>query len=171
MRKIILGFLGSLLAVFIRTDQEALLYKRKVKTDTRLLAIVRRNAFEKYIKKRGSFVGINSEIGSVIFPHGITGIFISNGAKIGDNTVIFHQVTIGSNNLCDSKRRGAPSIGNNCYIGAGAKVIGNIVIGDNVRIGANCIVVEDIPKNSVVVNEKPRIIKKEYLMDNTFVRY
>lgn len=46
------------------------------------------------------------------------------------------------------------------YIGAGAKLIGNIKIGDNVKIGANCIVVEDVPDGSTVVMEKPRIIIK-----------
>lgn len=57
-------------------------------------------------------------------------------------------------------RGGAPEIGDNCYIGAGAKIIGNIVIGDNVKIGANCVVVEDIPDNCTVVLEKPRIIRR-----------
>jgi len=63
---------------------------------------------------------------------------------------------------------GAPKIGDNCYIGAGAKIIGNIVVGNNVRIGANAVVVEDIPDNSVVVMEKPRIIQKEEILDNRF---
>lgn len=49
-------------------------------------------------------------------------------------------------------------IGDNVFIGAGAKVIGGIHVGDNVKIGANCIVVEDIPDNSTVVMHKPRII-------------
>lgn len=56
---------------------------------------------------------------------------------------------------------GAPNIGDDCYIGAGAKIIGNINIGNNVRIGANCVVVEDIPDNCTVVMDKPRIILKE----------
>ena len=56
---------------------------------------------------------------------------------------------------------GAPNIGENCYIGAGAKIVGNINIGNNVRIGANCIVIEDIPDNCTVVMDKPRIILKE----------
>ena len=55
------------------------------------------------------------------------------------------------------------------YIGAGAKIIGNVKIGNNVRIGANAIVVTDIEDNSVVVLNKPRIIKKKN-MDNRFIR-
>lgn len=62
----------------------------------------------------------------------------------------------------------SPKIGDNCYIGAGAKIIGNVVVGNNVRIGANAVVVEDIPDNSVVVMEKPKIIQKEEILDNRF---
>ena len=60
---------------------------------------------------------------SIVFPHELNGIWISEGAKIGENCVIFHQVTIGSNTLKDTKGRGSPQIGNDVYIGVGAKVI------------------------------------------------
>ena len=53
-------------------------------------------------------------------------------AKIGKNCTIFHQVTIGSNTLEGSKHYGAPTIGDNCFIGAGAKIIGKVKVGDNV---------------------------------------
>jgi len=89
------------------------------------------------------------------FPHGLNGIIVSHNAKIGANARIFHQVTIGEGN------DGAPTIGDNCLIGAGAKIIGGIHIGNNVKIGANCIVVTDIPDNATVVMDKPRIIIKE----------
>ena len=87
--------------------------------------------------------------------HGLYGIIISHNAVIGANCTIFHQVTIGEG------KGGAPRIGNNCSIGAGAKIIGGIKIGNNVKIGANCIVVEDIPDNATVVMNKPRIIIKK----------
>lgn len=105
------------------------------------------------------------------FPHSIYGVFISQGAKIGKHVVIFHQVTIGSNTLEDSKGFGAPTIGNNVYIGCGAKIIGGVKIGDNVRIGANCVITEDVPDNRTVVLEKPRIIVHTELKTNTFVNY
>ena len=121
-----------------------------------------------FLDSKGSFIGYNSDFSDIpCFPHGIIGIFISGGACIGKNCVIFQQVTIGSNTLQDSKRNGSPTIGNNCYIGAGAKIIGNVTIGNNVRIGANCVVTSDIPDNSVVVLQKPRIIVKEN-MNNKF---
>ena len=107
---------------------------------------------------------------NVAFPH-FNGIFISYKAKIGNNCVIYQQVTIGSNTLADSKNIGAPTIGNDVFIGAGAKIIGNVHIGNNVRIGANCIVCEDIPDNATVVLEKPLIIKHDKPRDNSFNRW
>lgn len=90
-----------------------------------------------YFLRRGSFVGLDSEFsGTPCFPHGVQGIFISNGARLGRDVVIFQQVTIGSNTLPDSKSPGAPTIGDNVYIGAGAKIVGGITVGDNCRIGA-----------------------------------
>lgn len=91
-------------------------------------------------------------------PHGIKGIFISDCAHIGKNCTILQQVTIGSKIPGD---KSGPIIGDNVFIGAGAKIIGNIKIGNNVKIGANCIVVEDVPDNATVVAQKPRIIIKK----------
>lgn len=52
------------------------------------------------------------------------------------------------------------SIGDNCMIGAGAVILGNIRIGNNVRIGANAVVTHDIPDNSVAVGVPARYIRK-----------
>lgn len=101
----------------------------------------------------------------------LVGFIFRGGAVIGDNCTIFHQVTIGSNTLADSLCAGSPHIGNNVYIGAGAKIIGNVKIGDNVRIGANCVVVEDVPNNSTVVMPKARIIIHQKKRENTFIEY
>ena len=119
--------------------------------------------------KKGAFIPESAQIGdNIVFPHGINGIFISQGAVIGKNAVIFHQVTIGSNSLKDSKGFGSPIIGNNVYIGAGAKIIGHVNIGDNVRIGANAVVTCNVPSNSTVVQEAPRIIMHDTKKDNSF---
>jgi serine O-acetyltransferase len=89
-----------------------------------------------YQSSEGAYIGINANIkNALILPHGLKGIFISGEAEIGENCVIFQQVTIGSNSLPFSKSIGAPIIGNDCYIGAGAKIIGGVKIGDNCRIG------------------------------------
>lgn len=129
----------------------------------RLLAI-----YDAYFSRTGSWIGYNSKFDAVpCFPHGTHGIFISNGARIGRNAVIFQHVTIGSNTLNDSNRTGSPTIGEAVYIGAGAKIIGGITIGKNCRIGANAVVYQDMPPNSVAVQSPTRIIQKDNL-DNRF---
>lgn len=88
-------------------------------------------------------------------PHGLNGIIVSHNAVIGENCTIFHQVTIGEG------RGGAPVIGNNVLIGAGAKIIGGIQIGDNVRIGAGCVVMQDVPDNTTVLPAAPQLILRK----------
>lgn len=117
--------------------------------------------FSSDINEHSNFKGIP------ILPHGLNGIFITGAATIGENCVIFQQVTIGSNTLLDSKNSGSPTIGNNVYIGAGAKIIGNVKVGDNARIGANAVVVKDVPDNSIVVIESMKTVTKDYILDNT----
>lgn len=119
-------------------------------------------------RKLNSGIPVSENINEFVAPHGLSGIYISKGANIDTGCTIFQQVTIGSNTLNGSKNIGAPILGKNIYIGAGAKIIGKVKIGDNVRIGANCIVVDDIPNNSTVVMDKPRIIKHEKIMENKF---
>jgi len=88
-----------------------------------------------------------------ILPHGLNGIIISHFASIGKNVTIYQQVTIaGEGNK-------AAIIGNNCLIGAGAKIIGDVKIGNNVKIGANAVVVNDIPDNATVVGIPAKVVK------------
>ena len=131
------------------------------------LYVHRWNMFQ---KKCGAGISVTAEFaGPPTFPHGFCGVFVSAGAKVGKGCVIFHQVTIGSNTLPDSKHPGAPTIGDNVYIGVGAKIIGGIHIGNNVRIGANCVVTRDVPDNTTVVLPSVRLITRENSPDNTFL--
>lgn len=124
------------------------------------------------MRSQGGYIGITANISKPypFMPHGFKGVFISGGAMIGANCTIFQNVTIGSNKIAFSKTCGSPRIGNNCYIGAGASLIGNIVIGENCRIGANATVVEDIPANSTVVTQKQNVIQREKL-DNKYYKW
>lgn len=122
------------------------------KDSNNLFLRLARYNFEYRLRKKGSWIGYQAEFGDEpTFPHGITGCFISGGAKIGKGCIIYQQVTIGSNMLDGSKTYGFPTIGNNVLIGAGAKIIGNVRVGDNCRIGANAVVAHDVPANSTVV--------------------
>lgn len=125
-----------------------------------------------YLKKYGGFISHTVEFGSEpCFPHGLHGVFIAGGVRIGENCVLFHHVTIGANSMPYSTTVGFPTIGKNCFIGAGATIVGSIRIGDNCRIGANCTVFSDIPDNSVVVSEKPRVIYKDTPLINKYYRW
>ncbi len=129
-----------------------------------------RRRYEKLVTQSNAFLPLNVEFaGAPCFPHGLNGICISSSAKIGKGCTIFHQVTIGSNTLLDSDGQGSPIIGDNVFIGCGAKIIGGVRVGNNVRIGANCVVVEDVPDNCTVVLGKPRVIPKSAHRDNRFV--
>ncbi len=78
----------------------------------------------------GAHIGFGAKFASTPhLPHGLYGIVISHNASIGKNATIYHQVTIGEG------RNGAPQIGDNVVIGAGAKLFGNIIIGHNCQIG------------------------------------
>lgn len=70
--------------------------------------------------------------------------------SVGTNCIICQRVTMGC---------GKPIvIGDNVFIGSNAYIGPGVTIGNNVKIGANCVVVENIPDNSTVVLQKPRII-------------
>lgn len=125
-----------------------------------------------YMEKHAASISIDAQIASpLILPHGVSGIFITQSATIGNNVVIFQQVTIGANTLKDSNSYGAPTIGNNVYIGAGAKIIGNAAISNNARIGANAVIVKDVPQNSVVVCAAQRLFIKNEPLNNKFFPY
>lgn len=129
----------------------------------------RRWLYKKYFEQYGAFIGLGASFTNIpTFPHGYFGVFISNSARIGKNAVIFQHVCIGSNTLSDSNGFGAPTIGDNVYIGAGAAIIGNVFVGDNARIGANCVVVKNAPPNSVTVIKGVESLQKQTLLDNSF---
>jgi serine O-acetyltransferase len=87
--------------------------------------------------------------------HGM-GVVIGETAEIGENVLLYHQVTLGGVSLEKKKRH--PTIGNNVVIATGAKVLGAITIGDNARIGANAVVLKDVPPDSTVVGIPGRVV-------------
>jgi len=79
--------------------------------------------------------------------HGM-GVVIGETAEVGDDVLMYHQVTLGGRSRGRFKRH--PTIGNNVLLGAGAKIIGPITIGDGTKVGSNALVVKSVPPNSIV---------------------
>lgn len=71
---------------------------------------------------------------------------------------MFHGVTLGGVGSEVGKRH--PTIGNNVFIGCGAKILGNITIGDNVKVGANAVILKDVQENTTVVGVPGVIVKR-----------
>lgn len=89
------------------------------------------------------------------------GVVIGETTIIGDDVLIYQQVTLGGTGNEHGKRH--PTIGNNVIIGAGAKILGNITIGDNTRVGAGSVVVDDVPEHCTVVGVPGRVVQQKFM--------
>jgi serine O-acetyltransferase len=97
-------------------------------------------------------------IGSGLFiDHGM-GVVIGETAEIGNDVTLYHGVTLGGTSLEKGKRH--PTIGDRVTIGAGAKVLGNILVGADSRIGANAVIVRSVPDNSVAIGVPGQIVRR-----------
>jgi serine O-acetyltransferase len=85
-------------------------------------------------------------------------IVIAGGVDVGEDCLIFHEVTLGTGPV-----PGVPKIGKNVDIYVGARVLGGVVVGDGSTIGANCVVIRDVPAGSVVVPAPNRVIPRSFI--------
>lgn len=88
--------------------------------------------------------------------HGM-GVVIGETTEIGDDVLLYQNVTLGGTGNERGKRH--PTIGNNVVIGTGAKVLGNIRVGNHVRVGAGSVVIRPVPDNSTVVGVPGRVVR------------
>ena len=109
--------------------------------------------------KYGISISYRTQIGSGLYIGHFGGIVVNPNLVIGRNCNISHQVTLGVANR--GERKGCPVIGDNVYIGPGAKVIGRVSVGNNAAIGANCVVTKDVPENGVVVGVPGKVISMD----------
>jgi len=96
----------------------------------------------------------------VKFPHPI-GIVIGMKVELGENCIIYQNVTLGTKDIFDFNVANAkyPKIGNNVTICANSIVFGDITIGNNVVIGAASMITQNVPDNCVIAGNPARIIK------------
>ena len=98
-----------------------------------------------------------AQIGRRVFiDHGM-GVVIGETAEVGDDVTLYHGVTLGGTSWGKGKRH--PTLGKGVVIGAGAKVLGPIVVGDGAKIGSNAVVVKDVPPNATVVGVPGRVLE------------
>jgi serine O-acetyltransferase len=100
-----------------------------------------------------SLTGVEIHPGAVLgrrlfIDHGM-GVVIGETTEVGDDVTLFQGVTLGGRSMSKGKRH--PTIGNRVTVGAGAKVLGPLLIGDDTQIGANAVVIKDGPAGSVIV--------------------
>ena len=104
-------------------------------------------------------IGRGAEFGPGFVLIHATGVVINGCVVGGENVFIEHQVTIGA------ERRQSPKIGSNVFIGAGAKLIGEITVGNHSRVGANAVVLDDVPAFATVAGIPARVVRRRNTSD------
>ena len=123
-----------------------------------LLVLHRRILFKKISVKLGYSISPNTVGPGLSIAHRGT-IVVNGGAQIGANCRLHVDVNIGTE---AGKSDAAPSIGDNCYIGPGAKIFGEIVIGPNTVIGANSVVNQSFPEgNQTIAGIPAKVISQK----------
>jgi serine O-acetyltransferase len=108
-------------------------------------------------------IGRGAEFGPGFVLIHATGVVINGQVIGGENVFIEHQVTIGA------EQRQSPRIGSNVFIGAGAKIIGQVNVGDHSRVGANAVVLDDVPPYATVAGIPARVVRRRAGTDLTEV--
>lgn len=104
----------------------------------------------------GIGISYKTRIGPGLYIGHQGGIVVNEQVIIGKNCNLSQQVTIGVSRRGECA--GVPIIGDNVYIGPGAKIFGKVTIGNNAAIGANCVVTQDVPDFGVMVGVPGRVI-------------
>ncbi len=113
----------------------------------------------RYSVRYGISISSDTPVGAGLYIGHFGGIHVNRGAVIGNNCNLQQDVTLGKANR--GARAGAPVIGNNVFIGAGAKIIGHILVGDGAAIGANAVVTKDVPPGAAVAGVPARVVSDQ----------
>lgn len=108
------------------------------------------------------FTGIEIHPGATIgrrffIDHG-TGVVVGETAEIGDDVTLYHGVTLGGTTWNKGKRH--PTVENNVVIGAGAKILGPLIVGEGARVGSNAVVLKDVPAGATMVGVPARAVSR-----------
>ena len=146
---------GSLLKVLVTDGTMAMILYRLMQWSRRH----RLGPLEMVFNKLNSMfcqcvIGRGAEFGPGFVLVHCNGVVINGRVQGGSRVVIEHQVTIGA------ERRLSPVIGDDVFLGAGAKIIGEVTVGSGARVGANAVVVDDIPPHSTAVGIPARVVRQ-----------
>lgn len=131
-----------------------LLYRMMQRCHRRHLVLLEL-CFNKLISVFGDcIIGRGADFGPGFVLIHSTGVVINGRVRGGRNVFLEHQVTIGAD------RRRSPVLGDDVFVGAGAKILGGITLGSRTRIGANAVVVKDVPSDATAVGIPARIVRR-----------
>jgi serine O-acetyltransferase len=99
-------------------------------------------------------IGRGAEFGPGLVLIHSSGVVINGQVRGGERVFLEHQVTLGA------ERRASPVLGNDVFIGAGAKVLGAVTVGDGARVGANAVVLDDVPAHATAAGVPARIVRR-----------
>ena len=110
--------------------------------------------FNKLNVMGGCIIGRGADFGAgFVLVHSL-GVVINTSVRGGQNVVIEHQVTIGA------EKGTSPVLGNDVFIGAGAKILGGVKIGNGAKVGANAVVLDDVPDGATVVGIPAKEVRR-----------
>lgn len=91
--------------------------------------------------------------------HGV-GLVISHAASVGENCILFHNVTLGEGLDKETKKRGAPTLEARVHVGPGATLLGPIVVGEGSKIGAGAVLDHSVPPHSLVMPQAAKVVAR-----------
>lgn len=145
---------GTMLKVLLADGTPAMLWYRLMQCSGRWRLIPLEMLFNRINSAFcGCVIGRGAEFGPGFVLVHANGTVINGAVRGGANVVLEHQVTIGA------EKRQFPVLGDDIFVGAGAKIFGGIRIGCRVKIGANAVVLSDIPDDATAVGIPAKVVR------------
>lgn len=98
-----------------------------------------------------------AQIGQRFFIDHGAGVVIGETAEIGNDVTLYHGVTLGGTSWSKGKRH--PTLGDHVIVGAGAKILGPVLIGERAKVGANSVVIRNVPAGRTVVGIPGKVVR------------